>query len=196
MSDVVDHGGDSCRKWYAERTVEPDFPELEAYLRVGSRVLEVGCGPGTITLDVARRVAPGQVVGVDIASASVEEANARARNSGIDNVRFELADTVDLPYEADSFDLVYSNQVLMYVKDPVRALQEQRRVARRGGRELSHKATTGQAGSSFRHVLTPRSSLHHLHKSRIRAASLSSRTSCLPEGHTECLSKRDSASSN
>ncbi|MFD3683750.1 methyltransferase domain-containing protein [Nocardiopsis sp. NPDC058631] len=99
----------------------------------GSSLLDVGCGPGSITVDLARRVAPGQVTAVDSSPEAVELARATAGESGADNIEFRVADVHRLDLPDDSFDVVHAHQVLQHVADPVRALSEMRRVARPGG---------------------------------------------------------------
>ncbi len=70
----------------AWRTVDNSAAYLAAELRPGLRVLDVGCGPGTITIDLARRVAPARVVGVDLEASVLEQARATAVSAGVGNV--------------------------------------------------------------------------------------------------------------
>jgi len=111
------------------RTAENSAAYLLPYLQPGMRVLDVGCGPGTITLDLARRVAPGSVVGIDPAADVVEAAARDATDQGVENVRFATGDIyaldVDGPFDG-AFDLVHAHQVLQHVPDPVRALRAMR----------------------------------------------------------------------
>ena len=111
------------------RTAENSAAYLLPYLQPGMRVLDVGCGPGTITLDLARRVAPGSVVGIDPADDVVEAAARDATDQGVENVRFATGDIyaldVDGPFDR-AFDLVHAHQVLQHVPDPVRALRAMR----------------------------------------------------------------------
>jgi ubiquinone/menaquinone biosynthesis C-methylase UbiE len=97
------------------------------------RLLDVGCGPGTITVDLARRVAPGQVIGLDRVEEPLESARTDAASAGVDNVTFQTGDAYALPFEDDSFDVVHAHQVLQHLTDPVAALREMRRVTRPGG---------------------------------------------------------------
>lgn len=103
------------------------------HLRPGMRLLDVGSGPGSITLDLAAIVAPGEVVGVDVQEREVEAARVLAAERGVANVRFEVGDAYALPFPDASFDAVFSNAVLLHLGDPVRALREMRRVLRPGG---------------------------------------------------------------
>jgi SAM-dependent methyltransferase len=96
-------------------------------------LLDVGCGPGTITLDLARRVAPGRVMGIDLVEAPLIEARADARSAGLDNVRFEAGDAYAIDAGDGAFDVVHAHQVLQHLGDPVAALVEMRRVTRPGG---------------------------------------------------------------
>jgi SAM-dependent methyltransferase len=96
----------------------------------GRDVLDVGCGPGTITIDFARRVAPGRVVGVD--RAEVVDV-ARREAEGVANVEFCVGDVYRLPIADATFDVVHAHQLLQHLCDPVAALVEMRRVCRPAG---------------------------------------------------------------
>ena len=98
------------------------------HLRPGQRLLDVGCGPGTITADLALLVAPGEVVGIDAAADVVAQAQEHARGLGLENLRFEVADLFALGFPDASFDVIHLHQVLQHLEDPVAALVELRRV--------------------------------------------------------------------
>lgn len=115
------------------RTAENSAGYLMPHLAPGMRLLDVGCGPGTITIDLGRRVAPGEVVGIDAVEAPLAEARAAAAAAEVDNVSFRVADGMALPFEDGSFDVVHAHQVLQHVPDPVGMLREMRRVTRAGG---------------------------------------------------------------
>lgn len=115
------------------RTAENSAAYLLPWLRSGSRVLDVGCGPGTITVDIARRVGTGHVVGVDNVGEVVAMARTAAEGAGIANARFAVGDAYHLDFADGSFDVVHAHQVLQHLSDPVRALVEMGRVCRRGG---------------------------------------------------------------
>lgn len=96
-------------------------------------MLDVGCGPGTITLDLARVVSSGHVTGIDISPEVVEIARTQRDESGVTNVEFEVDDVYGLSFADGSFDVVYAHQVLQHLSNPVAALAEMRRVLRDGG---------------------------------------------------------------
>ena len=118
-------------EFYRRRTAEVCAAFLLPRLEPGAAVLDMGCGPGTITVGLARRVRT--VVGVDTSAEVVESARRRAREEGVDNASFELGSAYDLPFDDDSFDVVYAHQLMQHLSDPVRALREARRVLRPGG---------------------------------------------------------------
>ncbi len=115
-------------KW---RTVDNSAAYLVPSLTAGAHVLDVGCGPGTITVDIARRVAPGRVVGLDASAAVIED--ARSQVAGVDNVEFRTGDVYALDVPDAAFDVVHAHQVLQHLADPVKALREMKRVCKPGG---------------------------------------------------------------
>ncbi|GAA1969438.1 class I SAM-dependent methyltransferase [Catenulispora subtropica] len=115
------------------RTAENSAAYLLPLLAPGQSVLDVGCGPGTITADLADRVAPGTVTAVEITADALRLAQDEIADRGTGNVRFAVADVHALDFPDDTFDVVHAHQVLQHVADPVRALKEMRRVCRPGG---------------------------------------------------------------
>ena len=107
---------------------------LLAHLRAGMDLLDVGCGPASITADLAERVAPGRVVALDAAAGALEAARATLRERGLsEQVEVTSGDVMALPFEDTSFDVVHAHQVLQHLADPAGALAEMRRVTRPGG---------------------------------------------------------------
>jgi SAM-dependent methyltransferase len=102
-------------------------------LRSGQQLLDVGCGPGTITLDLAGRVAPGLVTGIDASADVIGQATDLATQQGTGNVVFATGDVYALEFEDESFDVVHAHQVLQHLTDPVAALREMGRVLRPDG---------------------------------------------------------------
>jgi 2-polyprenyl-3-methyl-5-hydroxy-6-metoxy-1,4-benzoquinol methylase len=131
--DTYTHGhADPVLQSHRWRTVENSAGYLVPHLRAGLEVLDVGCGPGTITVDLAARVAPGRVVGLDVSSAPLAEARELAARSQV-AVEFAVGDVYALAAPDDSFDVVHAHQVLQHLTDPVAALREMARVCRPGG---------------------------------------------------------------
>lgn len=118
---------------HGRRTAEEAAAFLLPHLRPGMRLLDVGCGPGSITIGLARYVSPAETVGIDQAEAAVTAARAAAHEKSMSHVRFEQADAYELPFDDEEFDVVYAHQLLQHLADPVAALREARRVLRPGG---------------------------------------------------------------
>ena len=125
--------GRAAHEYMAARSATDSVAFLLPHLRPGMRLLDCGCGPGTITLGLADIVAPGEVVGVDRDSSQVERTRALADELQIANARFEVADLFHLPFPDSSFDVVAAHAVLMHVGDRLAALREFHRVLRPGG---------------------------------------------------------------
>jgi SAM-dependent methyltransferase len=132
-TDYIQRANPAFEAVLATRTVSNAAAFFLAYLRPGMRVLDVGCGPGSITLGLAEVVAPGEVVGIDLQPAQVEQARALAATRGVPNVGFEVADLYTLPFPDGAFDAAFAHTVVIGLREPVRALAELRRVLRPGG---------------------------------------------------------------
>ena len=101
----------------------------------GQVVLDVGCGTGPTTVELARRVAPGgSVLGLDIAPSMLEVARDRSGREGIDNVRFAVGDAQSDDLGAAGFDAVFSQFGVMFFADPPAAFANLHRSLRDGGR--------------------------------------------------------------
>lgn len=103
------------------------------HLRPGMSLLDCGCGVGSITLDLAEMVAPGQVVGIDTDPSQLETARSMALKRGVTNVRFEVGNVYALPFSEAAFEGALAHTLLVHLSDPLRALKEMRRVLRPGG---------------------------------------------------------------
>ena len=114
-------------------TAEASAPHLLPHLRPGLRVLDFGCGPGTITVGLARAVAPGAVHGVDMEASQVELARTVAAYHQRDNAEFHVGDVADLPFEDGYFDVAHGHNVLMHIPDVPTVLSEVKRVLKPGG---------------------------------------------------------------
>jgi ubiquinone/menaquinone biosynthesis C-methylase UbiE len=131
--DTYTHGhADPVLQSHRWRTAENSAAYLLPSLRPGLDLLDVGCGPGTITVDLAERVAPGRVLAVDLSADPLDEARVLARRRGVP-VEFAVGDVYALDVGDDSFDVVHAHQVLQHLTDPVAALREMTRACRAGG---------------------------------------------------------------
>jgi len=132
--DIYLHGHhDSVLRSHRWRTPENSAAYLLARLPRTASVLDVGCGPGTITAGLAALVDAGSVVGIDAAGDVLAGARREADSRGLSNVRFEVGDVYRLGFGTGSFDVVHAHQVLQHLSDPVAALREMGRVFRDGG---------------------------------------------------------------
>jgi len=133
--DTYIHGhSDSVLRSHRWRTAENSAAYLLPHLVDGQRILDVGCGPGTLTVDLARRVGPnGSIVGIDLSPAVVQEATAHASAEEVGNVTFRTGDFRAGDFGEGSFDVVHAHQVLQHLRDPVAALAAMGRLARPGG---------------------------------------------------------------
>ncbi|QKW10161.1 methyltransferase domain-containing protein [Streptomyces sp. NA04227] len=131
---VYTHGHHaSVLRSHTWRTAANSAAYLIGSLRPDMSVLDVGCGPGTITADLAELVPQGTVTGLDREPGILDRARETVRARGLGNVDFAQGDVLQLPYPDGAFDVVHAHQVLQHVSDPVAALTEMRRVCRPGG---------------------------------------------------------------
>jgi SAM-dependent methyltransferase len=117
----------------AKRSLQSHGQFFLPYLTAGVSVLDCGCGPGTITLDIARSVQPGHVVGVDFGASQIQQATERAAMEAVWNLTFRVADCYALPFDSNSFDRIFSHALLEHLSDPVRALKALHRTLKPGG---------------------------------------------------------------
>jgi SAM-dependent methyltransferase len=134
MTENSLHGKKEVLEGYRSRELGSKCPPLRTYLHPGATVLDVGCSAGSMTMDVAQMVHPGSVVGIDPLENAIEEARRLAEARQVENVTFQVGDSYHLGFDDETFDLTYSLAVLVWLRDPIRALKEQKRVTRKGGR--------------------------------------------------------------
>ena len=140
MTEAIPGGGVYAMGYSAEflrlldrRNAQANAGYLLPHLRAGLRLLDFGCGPGTITVGLAQAVDPGQVHGIDLEESQVELARAAARDGGHENATFHVGSVYELPFEDEYFDVAHCHTVLTHVPDTGRALREVSRVLKPGG---------------------------------------------------------------
>ena len=119
--------------WMRFRTAERCCGFFRQHVRPDSRILDCGCGPGSVTVGLAQWAPAGQTVGIDLGAEQLDGARALARDLGVENVTFRQGDIFDLPFDDDSFDVVFSQAVLFHIPNHEKALAEIKRVLRPGG---------------------------------------------------------------
>lgn len=98
------------------------------------RLLDFGCGPGTITVDLGEALSPdGSAAGIDFSEDVVVQARAHAEQSGSTNVTFDTGSIYETGFADAEFDVAFAHQVLQHLSDPVAALKEAKRVLKPGG---------------------------------------------------------------
>ncbi|KAL4912762.1 S-adenosyl-L-methionine-dependent methyltransferase [Aspergillus aurantiobrunneus] len=133
MTTYTTNHAPSVLQTHSWRTAQNSAPHLLAHLKPGMRILDVGCGPGSITTDLAQLVPTGHVTGIEYVPDPLDEARALAASRGVTNVDFREGDIHALDFADGSFDVVHAHQVLQHIRDPVLALREMRRVVKDGG---------------------------------------------------------------
>lgn len=119
---------------YAARTADQQAAFVLPYLRLGMNLLDIGCGPGTITLGLAQAVAPAHVTGIDHDSVHIEAARALAAERGVTNVTFQIGNALLLPFEDGTFDAAFENNVFTHLShNAFRAAMEVYRVLKPRG---------------------------------------------------------------
>jgi ubiquinone/menaquinone biosynthesis C-methylase UbiE len=129
---------------HAARTIHSDAAFLLPYIQQHYRILDIGCGPGTITAGFLELVPHGGVTGVDLGDTILEQARentkaliARSTNVPRGDISYQKGDVVaGLEFEDNTFDMVFASQVLIHLPEEaatVRALNEMKRVVKPGG---------------------------------------------------------------
>jgi ubiquinone/menaquinone biosynthesis C-methylase UbiE len=131
---VYTHGHhESVLRSHRWRTAENSAAYLLPHLRPPMTVLDVGCGPGTISVDLAARIAPGRLTACELTDGALALARAEAAARGCGNIDFAVSDVHALDFADGTFDVVHAHQVLQHAGDPVQALREMRRVGKPAG---------------------------------------------------------------
>ncbi|HBE19392.1 MAG TPA: hypothetical protein DEG17_27460 [Cyanobacteria bacterium UBA11149] len=118
---------------FSERKASKEAEFFLPYLSPQMELLDCGCGPGTITVDLAKIVAPGEVIGIDIEDSQFIIGQKKARAENVTNIKFKLANIYQLPFADNSFDAVFAHAVIYHLKYPHQALKELYSLLKPGG---------------------------------------------------------------
>ncbi|KAK0238920.1 UbiE family methyltransferase [Armillaria nabsnona] len=124
---------ESVLRSHKSRTAEACAAYLLPSIRPDMNILDVGCGPGTITAGFAVLAPQGHVTGIDMGAEVLEHARASAEQQALTNITFQVGSVLELPFPDNTFDIVHAHQVIQHTTDQVKALQEMRRVTKDGG---------------------------------------------------------------
>ena len=125
--------GEARVKLMASRRIETHAAYLIKHLRPGMKLLDVGCGPGNLSLEFAKHLCNGSVIGCDLEPSQFKDTIKTASESNLSNLHFQAEDATTLSFEDNSFDLVHTHAVLHHLSDPLKALKEMRRVVKPRG---------------------------------------------------------------
>ncbi|KAL8648916.1 MAG: hypothetical protein Q9210_004708 [Variospora velana] len=119
---------------HSARTVSNSAAFLLPHLRPHFSLLDIGCGPGTITSGFCTYLPEGTVTGLDLGDTVIEQAASSHPSTEYPNLKFEVGDILHgLKYEDETFDVVYCHQTILHLPDPIRGMKEARRLLKPGG---------------------------------------------------------------
>ncbi len=133
------------RQMLNRRSAKTHAAYLLPHLAPGQKVLDFGCGPGTLSVGLARAVEPGELHGIDMEASQIELARAAAAGGGHENATFHVGDVTALPFEDDYFDVAHCHTLLMHVPDTEATLREVKRVLKPGGLIAGREAIISSA---------------------------------------------------
>ncbi len=118
---------------HAKRTADTSAAFFLPFLKSGMRLLDVGCGPGSITTGLARRVEPAATIGIDPSPSVIETARSLAEAKGPRHLTFEVGTIYEPRFAPETFEAVFAHQVLQHLGRPVDALRQIRTLLTPGG---------------------------------------------------------------
>jgi SAM-dependent methyltransferase len=123
----------AASNFMAQRSAVSHAKFLLPHLDANSRLLDCGCGPGSISCDFAKILVSGSVEGIDIEQSQIDLARARATEQGLINATFSVGSIYALPFPDSSFDVVFAHAIFEHISTPEKALAERLRVLAPGG---------------------------------------------------------------
>lgn len=129
---------DSIADTHSWRTVENSSKFTLSVLQPDFKVLDVGSGPGTITVDFAKNYITGKdgfIIGIEPTQELIDRSNSYKEEVApeLTNIQFQIGSVYKIPFDDNTFDLVHAHQVILHLHDPILALQELKRVTKPGG---------------------------------------------------------------
>ena len=135
---------------FAQPLFEETLTLMSPFLVPSARILDLSCGPGTETCELAAVVPQGEVVGVDLSAGMVETAFENARQRGVKNTAFFQADVLALPEHFEGcFDIVYCACAFHHYPQPAVAMKEIYRILNDGGKAFILDPGTGWFNALF-----------------------------------------------
>ncbi|QIX00095.1 hypothetical protein AMS68_005612 [Peltaster fructicola] len=132
--EIVPSPFNAMVNYFNKRNAAVHAAHLLPYLRPDFRLLDVGCGGGSITLDLARILKNGHTIGLDVERNLISVAQELSTSTDAKNVEFDVGNVHDLSRFGDeTFDVVHAHQVTLHLENPVGAIKEMRRVLKTGG---------------------------------------------------------------
>ncbi|NKB66142.1 MAG: methyltransferase domain-containing protein [Candidatus Latescibacteria bacterium] len=120
-------------KVMSNRSISYEAAHIAKLIQPGMKLLDIGCGPGSMTLDFAELVQTGQVTGLDVNDEQFDRPRRLAKERGLNNIEFRCGDAYALPFDDNVFDIVTENAMLMHLSEPNTAIAEMKRVLKPGG---------------------------------------------------------------
>jgi SAM-dependent methyltransferase len=117
----------------AQRSAVSHAKFLLPHLDAASRLLDCGCGPGSISCDFAKIIVSGNVEGIDREQSQVDLARTRASEQGLTNATFSVGSIYNLPFPDSSFTVIFAHAIFEHISSPEKALAEMLRVLEPGG---------------------------------------------------------------
>jgi ubiquinone/menaquinone biosynthesis C-methylase UbiE len=134
VSETYQHGHHaSVVDNHAKRTAEKDAAFFLPHLKPGMRLLDIGCGPGSITAGLALRVEPAGTIGIDPSASVIATARSLAKEQPARRLSFAVGNIYEPRFPAESFDAIFANQLLQHLARPVEALRQVRVLLTSGG---------------------------------------------------------------
>lgn len=132
QQNLIQGDDPSVIKLYGDRTAKTSCQYLLPHITKSANILDVGCGPGIITADLAKIASEGHTIGADNSEGIIKQASTSF--SDVSNLKFQVADATNLKDFADNFfDIVHAHQLLVHIPNPVIVLKEFYRVCKPGG---------------------------------------------------------------